>query len=248
MERYAKRDGAIEIDFTQRSKDGPGYSQKDKITQDFKIPSESGFGEHTAAILHGNYAAIQFNHRGVRTGGIARYIKGSLESITGERIDLLFSPVVRPHTLNQLYKDRASKISFSVHPLRITDDLAKANFALGTAARIRQRTGAEWVSISFSKGRRKRQAGNLEGVNEIVDGLMATGGDVLQSLILKTTDRSGRERKVNLVNSIEHNDILDSELVFTSGSRLTYNSRISFIRNSFRPWLLRNRDELSRHR
>lgn len=184
----------------------------------------------------------------MRTAGIARYIKGKIAEITGQQVGLVFSPVIRPRTLNDLYKSRASRISFSVHPLRITEDLARSNIALGTAARIHKRTGAEWVHISFSKGRRKKHSNDLEGANEIIDGLIGSGDDVLQSLVVRATDRSGNERDFNLINNIEHDEIDDAHLDLTSDNRTTYDSRISFIRRSFRTWLLRNENELASHR
>lgn len=41
IERYANISGSTEVDFTQRSKDGPGYSQRGRITADFSIPPEA---------------------------------------------------------------------------------------------------------------------------------------------------------------------------------------------------------------
>lgn len=245
MERCARRDGAIEIDYTQRTKDGPGYSTKGAITQDFDLPPNAGFGEHTAVIIHGNYAAVQFNHRGVRTGGIARYINHMAGLLAATKIRVEFSPIVRPYTIKELRKNRTSRISFSIYPLRITADLASNNLALGTAAKIQQQTGAEWVKVAFSAGRQRKPQRELGHANEIVDGLMTVADDMLQSLIVDTTDSAGQHKRFNLLREFEHNEIDDSLLRLTPGSRTTYESRISFMRDAFRSWLLSNRNDLA---
>lgn len=242
LEKINKENNRYEMDFTQRRvENGPGYSKKGKPTEDFQLEDDAGFGEQAAAIWSKGYLAVQYNHYGVRPSTIRGYLQEILHNQKSDQPDLLsMIPVTDDKAYARfLGSQYQTKLSFAVYPNTISKEMPD-NVGLVTALELRETTSAAKVEISISYGGNKR-GGTLQGIKEIVDGLMKNRECVSS---IKAGVKDELDESVEILDLIEHRvqiEVPDSELNRTAGRRFDYESRISAIRREFSKWL-RKRD------
>lgn len=239
LEKINKENNRYEMDFTQRRvENGPGRSEKGKPTEDFELAEDAGFGEQTAAIWSSEYLAVQYNHYGVRPSTIRGYLRKILHGQTSDQQDpLSIIPVVDDEVFAKFLESKQqTKFSVTVDANTISNEMAD-NVALSTALKLREATSAAKVEISISY-----KGGTLQGIKEIVDGLMKNRECVSS---IKAGVKDELDAPVEILDLIEHRvqiEVPDSELNRTAGRRFDYESRISAIRRELSRWWLRKRD------
>lgn len=239
LERNDKQGGLYEMDFTQRRiQNGPGYSKKGKETADFELEDDAGFGEQTATIWSPKgYLVVQYNHYGVRPSTIGVYLEQFLhKGDPHNRPMLTLKPVINDNVYAKFIKSqRQTKLSCAIDADTITNEMAKANVALGAALGLRGTTSAGKVEISVSLGEDKR-GGPLQGIRNMVESLIKSKS--VSSL--NVTIKENLDATTEVLDLLEHREVViipDSSLEMTHGLRYDYPSRISALRREFERWL-----------
>lgn len=223
-------DGECAADFTQRSAEGPGYSAPMQPTTDFTLAPGSGFGEHTAVALIGNYLAVQYNHRGLRAGRIVGYVH---EMCHEKAAVLEVTPVLNQDALNRFRRSkRHTKLVFAVYRRpRLEDDHA-AGVPLQLALVSAEETGAGRVEMALSLGPSDR--GGALKIEKLVERLFRLD---LAKLHVSFENEEGYVEDMNLLGQFDSITIPNRRLELSSGGRYTFASRASAIAGGLRIWL-----------
>lgn len=240
LERNSKQGGLYEMDFTQRRiQNGPGYSRRGEETVDFDLEDDAGFGEQTAAIWSPKgYLVVQYNHYGVRPSTIGVYLEQFLhKGNPGNKQPMLtLKPVIDDNVYAKFIKSqRKTKLSCTIDAGTITNEMAKANVALGAALGLRGTTSAGKVEISVSLGEDKR-GGPLQGIRNMVDSLIQSKSVSSLNVAIK----EDLDATTEVLDLLEHCEVVlvpDSSLKMTDGLRYDYPSRIEALRKEFKGWL-----------
>ena len=244
LERCAQRDTTYEMEFTQRrTRNGPGYSERGKPTSDFDLAPNAGFGEQAAAIWSPQgYLAVQYNHHGVRPGGIRDYLNSfvrQLPSKPGSYPDLVFEPVLDEEVLSKLWSSQKKmRLECAIAADTLSESMVRGNLALGAALQLHNQTSAAKIEISVSLGEGKR-GGALSGVERIIGPLLERADCLSKLRVAVKQDLDSATEVLDLLEHRETVNISDSSLSTTAGRRFTYSSRIKAIRSEFNPWLVR---------
>ena len=242
LEKDDNQGGLYEMDFTQRRiQNGPGYSKKGKETADFDLEADAGFGEQTAAIwAPKGYLVVQYNHYGVRPSTIGVYLEHFLDNGNSDNKPLLrLKPVINDKVYAKFFgSQRQTKFSCAINARSITNEMAKANVALGAALSLRDTTSAGKVEISVSLGEDKR-GGPLQNIKNMVQSLIPSeNSESLSSL--KVVIKEDLDATTEVLDLLEHREVVlvpDSSLKMTDGLRYDYPSRIEALRKEFKGWL-----------
>jgi len=223
-------DGECTADFTQRSREGPGYSVPMRPTTDFTLAPGSGFGEHTAVALIGNYLAVQYNHRGLRARRIIDYVHDMRQENAAV---LEVTPVLNQDALNRFRRSkRHTKLVFAVYRRpRLEDDHA-AGVPLQSALVSAEETGAGRVEMALSLGPSDR--GGALNIERLVETLFRLD---IAKLHVSFENEEGYVEDMNLLGQFDSIAIPNRRLTLSSGGRYTFDSRARAIAGGLRGWL-----------
>lgn len=225
-------DGECVADFTQRSPEGPGYSAPMQATTDFNLTPESGFGEHTAAVLIGDYLAVQYNHRGLRAARIVNYVH---DKCLEKAASLQVTPVLNQDALSRFRRSRRhTKLVFAVYRRpRLEDDHADG-LPLLAALESAEATGAGRVEMALSLGPSDRRGAlNIE---RLVERLFRRREEFAK-LHVSYENEDGYVEEMNLLGQFDSMEFPNRTLDLSSGGRYTFESRARTIAGGLREWL-----------
>ena len=153
LEEYQRSSQDCFMDFTKRSPTGPGYSEPKSKTVDFPMSPGAGFAQQTAAILRGDYMAVQYNHFGVRHSAITTYLSSVLDTNTRVQI----TPMIRDDAFDRFTgSSRHGRLTFAVNARVLIQDLSEDDVALSAALRMATEVEAGVVTIDLSYGNGKK--------------------------------------------------------------------------------------------
>ena len=229
----------LEMEFTQRTPEGPGYSEPDQNTRDFRIPPGGGFAQHTAAILSGDYMAVQYNHNGPRHSVIPKYVQHLCPNLKAKvELNVLLDREVDSRFMGSRIQ---KKLVIGINRLNTLELLHDGGIGLNAALEMGERTDSGVVEIVLSNGGGKR-GGPLRNVVETVLDLLNKDRGSLTKLQARVQGEDGKVETLNLLEHLEHSDIPTSSLSLSGQGRYgryTYSSRMSAMRQEFRKWLAR---------
>ncbi len=213
LEEYQLSNPDCCVDFTKRSLTGPGYSEPKSRTVDFHMSPGAGFAQQTAAILRGEYMAVQYNHYGVRHSAITAYLSSVLDTDTR----VLITPMIRKDVFDRFTgSSKHGRLTFAVNTRVPIHDLADDDVALSAALRMAAEVEAGVVTIDLSYG-----TGKKGGPLHIVDTVrrLLRRKDCLSKLQVSAEREDGTMAMLNLLNNLARRDISSRRLELT---RWTY--------------------------
>lgn len=235
-EHVSKNGELYDTDFTlRRMTGGPGLAARGEETRDFQFNPGEGFGEQTAVVWSPKgYAAIQYNHRGPKSVGIANYIGSFLRGGKDARMEM--TPYVDPDIWTR-FVDCNSHLGMecTINAQSLTEEMAEGNITLEQALLMRQATGMGKLKLSIFYGQ-DRPGGDVNLFTQVKQ--LFERREVVESLKVKVrNDVDAASELLNLFGHQDSDDIPNDELDQTEGRRYTRESRLREIRLVFEIWL-----------
>ena len=145
------------MDFSKHRISGPGRSAPDKITQDFSLQPDEGFGEMVATLYvslgENAYILIQYNHYSCRAGSIAKYLNEMGD------INCFFKPSLKDDILAKMNSSKYGKTyKFSYATEHLTPEHKKYLGVGGALDTIEEKAANHigTVSMAFKKKQREK--------------------------------------------------------------------------------------------
>jgi hypothetical protein len=232
------------LDFGGIRSDGPGRASRDAPIVNFDLAANEGFGEETAAVFDANtgYMALQYNHRGPRSGriqGYARRMAGLTEDVpSDDDHGFTLFPVIKPDAvahLNRAAIIKKFRMSVFIPGLAHIEQPQRQSLAgilatpvVGTAANL---------NFEIRAGRKRGATLNVLAIRQMVQEALGLGDEVqaLEAVVKETEE--GLSEPIDLLQARLEADVR----VQRTGPRYGRNERWAALNTALAEWAAEGR-------
>ena len=156
------------MDFSKHRISGPGRSAPDKITQDFSLQPDEGFGEMVATLYvslgENAYILIQYNHYSCRAGSIAKYLNEMGD------INCFFKPSLKDDILAKMNSSKYGKTyKFSYATEHLTPEHKKYLGVGGALDTIEEKAANHIGTVSMAFKKNKGKSRRLKDFHSFIE-------------------------------------------------------------------------------